>query len=115
MWREPMATLDTAHAVSEQPAKKTGMVTRLKDFLRPYFLWVRAGLPARAAAPSWEQSFRVLRRHGLRPATVFDIGVAYGTYQLYRAFPDAYYHLIDPTSQSPHHQRQPTRPPRLAI
>jgi len=36
---------------------------------------------------------------------VFDVGVAYGTYELYRAFPDAYYHLIDPTPESLHYMR----------
>jgi FkbM family methyltransferase len=71
-------------------------VTRLKDFLRPHVSRLRE----RAVVPSWEQSFRVLEHYGFRPRTVFDIGVAYGTYGLYRAFPDAYYHLIDPTPES---------------
>jgi hypothetical protein len=75
----------------------------------------RACLPARATVPSWEQSFRVLRHHGLHPVTVFDIGVAYGTYELYRAFPDAYYHLIDPTHESLHHMRQLARRLRCEI
>src|ERR1700738_1666934 len=74
----------------------TALVTRLKDFLRPYVSRLRE----RAVVPSWEQSFRVLERYGFRPRTVFDVGVAYGTYGLYRAFPDAYYHLIDPTPES---------------
>ena len=38
----------------------------------------------------------VLKHDGLSPATAFDIGVGYGTFPLYRAFPDAFYHLIDP-------------------
>ena len=50
-----------------------------------------------------------------RPATVFDIGVAYGTYELYRAFPDAFYHLIDPTRESLHHMRQLARRLRCEI
>jgi FkbM family methyltransferase len=40
------------------------------------------------------------------PATVFDIGVAFGTYDLYRAFPDAFYHLIDPTLESLHYMKR---------
>jgi FkbM family methyltransferase len=36
---------------------------------------------------------------------VFDIGVAYGTYELYRAFPDAFYHLVDPTPEALHYMR----------
>jgi FkbM family methyltransferase len=42
----------------------------------------------------------VLKHHGFAPATVFDIGVGYGTFPLYRAFPDAFYHLIDPAQES---------------
>jgi FkbM family methyltransferase len=42
----------------------------------------------------------LLRQYNLAPATVFDIGVAFGTYDLYRAFPDAFYYLIDPTPES---------------
>jgi|SRR5437879_1053513 len=83
-------------------ATKNGLASRFKDFLRPYLITY---LPRRVTAPSWQQSFRVLEHYGFRPNTVFDIGVAYGTYELYRAFPDAYYHLIDPTAESLHHMR----------
>jgi FkbM family methyltransferase len=83
------------------PEKKVGLISRLKDFLRPYNVYFQG----RAAAPSWQQSCRVLQHYGFRPRTVFDIGVAYGTYDLYRAFPDAYYHLIDPTRESLHYMR----------
>src|SRR5258708_14634465 len=86
---------------SEMRATRSGPVSRLKDFLRPYISYI----PRRTAAPSWQQSFRVLERYGFRPNTVFDIGVAYGTYELYRAFPDAHYHLIDPTPESLHYMR----------
>lgn len=37
-----------------------------------------------------------LRAHGFRPEVIFDVGVADGTPQLYRAFPDAHFVLIDP-------------------
>jgi FkbM family methyltransferase len=79
----------------------TGFISRLKDRLRPYISYI----PRRAATPSWQHSFRVLEHYGFRPNTVFDIGVAYGTYELYRAFPDAYYHLIDPTRESLRYMR----------
>lgn len=101
--------LDAENGVRDRAVQKTGAVGRLKDFLRPFFLRARLLLPGRGEAPSWERSFAVLRRHGLRPATVFDIGVAYGTYELYRAFPDAHYHLIDPTCESLHHMRRLAR------
>jgi FkbM family methyltransferase len=77
------------------------MLTQLKDRLRPYISYI----PRRVDAPSWRQSFRVLQSYGCRPNTVFDIGVAYGTYELYRAFPDAFYHLVDPTPESLHYMR----------
>jgi FkbM family methyltransferase len=51
-------------------------------------------------APNWEYSFSLLKRAGLQPKTVFDIGVARGTPRLYFAFPDATFHLIEPTRES---------------
>ena len=45
--------------------------------------------------PSWSR----LKAWDLRPQTVFDIGVAHGTFQLYRLFPNAVYHLIDPVGE----------------
>ena len=51
-------------------------LNELKDFLRPYISYI----PHRVDAPSWRQSFDVLGHYGCRPNTVFDIGVAYGTY-----------------------------------
>lgn len=77
------------------------MLAELKDFLRPYISYI----PRHVDAPSWRQSFRVLQHYGCQPNTVFDIGVAYGTYELYRAFPAAFYHLIDPTPKSLHYMR----------
>ncbi|HYD07874.1 MAG TPA: FkbM family methyltransferase, partial [Reyranella sp.] len=77
-------------------------VGQIKALLRPWL--VRIG--AKPVVPSWQRSFALLRRHGLSPATVFDIGVAFGTYELYRAFPDAHYHLIDPTPESLHYMRR---------
>jgi FkbM family methyltransferase len=72
------------------------MVTRLKDALRPF----QSYLPSMEQGPSWRQALRVLERHGFRPATVFDIGVGFGTWGLYRAYPNAFYHLIEPTPES---------------
>ena len=53
-----------------------------------------------AAAPSFERLAGRLKSEGLYPKTVFDIGVAYGTPWLYRAFPAAKFHLIDPVRES---------------
>ena len=77
------------------------MLARLKDRLRRHI----GRIPRRATAPSWRQSLGLLERYGFRPNMVFDIGVAYGTFELYDAFPSAFYHLIDPTSESLHHMR----------
>jgi FkbM family methyltransferase len=96
-----MATLEPTNRVSDLPA--AGAVQKIKDFLRPHVSRLRSIIPSRNAEPSWARSPAVLDHYGLRPATVFDIGVAYGTYELYRAFPDAHYHLIDPTRESLHH------------
>jgi FkbM family methyltransferase len=69
---------------------------RLKDAVRPF----ASTLPSISGMPSWARTLRLLKRYGLTPATVFDIGVAYGTFPLYRAFPDAFYHLVDPARES---------------
>lgn len=50
--------------------------------------------------PAWPFVLRNLRAQGFEPRTVFDIGVAHGTPELYAAFPDARYYLIDPTRES---------------
>ena len=42
-----------------------------------------------------EDFFKHLKDNGFEPATVFDIGVAWGTPPLYAAFPDAYYYLFE--------------------
>jgi hypothetical protein len=78
------------------------VVTRLKEVLRPFEPW----LPSRASRLSWSQSLRTLQDQGFRPRTVFDVGVGFGTFGLYHLFPDAFFHLIEPTPESlPHMQR----------
>ncbi|MGD9882209.1 MAG: FkbM family methyltransferase [Reyranella sp.] len=100
-----MATLEPKNCAPDPAGGEAGAVQLLKDFLRPYVSRIRSSIPGRNAGPSWARSLAVLDHYGLRPATVFDIGVAYGTYELYRAFPDAHYHLIDPTRESLYHMR----------
>jgi len=87
------------------------MLANFKDRLRQY----KTRLPHRVTAPSWHDSCRLLDRYGFRPAMVFDIGVAYGTFELYREFPDAFYHLIDPTYESLRHMRSLQRQLRCQI
>lgn len=82
---------------AKEPARAGRRIaTRLKDALRPFV----STLPQLSGLPSWSRTMSVLKRHGFSPAIVFDIGVGYGTFPLYRAFPDAFYHLIDPAQES---------------
>jgi len=101
--------------VPGEAAMTNGLAARLKNALRPFAPTAKALVPWLAGMPSWGKSFAMLRRYGLQPVTVFDIGVAYGTHELYRAFPDAHYHLIDPTLESLHYMRQLRRRLRCDI
>lgn len=56
--------------------------------------------------PSAKRFVDTLNAYGLRPETVFDIGVAEGTPWLYEAFPKAKFHLIDPTRESVSHMQR---------
>jgi FkbM family methyltransferase len=57
----------------------------------------------------WPAGVRHLRRHGFAPKTVFDIGVAAGTPDLYAAFPDAHLVLVDPTREALPHMQEIAR------
>ncbi len=54
----------------------------------------------------WPAGLRHLRRRGFAPKTVFDVGVAAGTADLYAAFPDAHLVLIDPTREALPYMRE---------
>src|SRR5258708_31252602 len=84
---------------------------RLKDRLRP----LASALSQFAGLPSWARTMAVLKHHGFAPATVFDIGVGYGTFPLYRAFPDAFYHLVDPARESLAYMRRLSRRLRCQV
>jgi len=45
------------------------------------------------------ESYSLIRGLGFQPKTVVDVGVASGTPELYRAFPDSYFLLIDPLKE----------------
>jgi FkbM family methyltransferase len=45
------------------------------------------------------ESFSLMRKLGFQPKTVVDVGVASGTMELYRAFPDSYFLLIEPLKE----------------
>jgi FkbM family methyltransferase len=42
------------------------------------------------------ESYELLKKNGFHPATVIDVGVANGTPELYKVFPEAYFLLIEP-------------------
>lgn len=76
------------------------VIERIKDALREYksvfpSLW--------APRLGWRPALDLLKMKGLEPATVFDIGVAQGTFELYRAFPSAHFHLIEPARGAQRH------------
>jgi FkbM family methyltransferase len=78
------------------------VIGNLKNALRPYEAWI----PLRTPRLSWSRSLGTLKQQGFEPITVFDVGVGFGTFGLYQLFPDAFYHLIEPTPESqPHLQR----------
>ena len=52
-----------------------------------------------AARASSEGCLRSARANGLAPGTVFDVGAATGTPQLYEAFPEAKHFLIEPLEE----------------
>jgi FkbM family methyltransferase len=97
--------------VNQRPHTGGRLTGYLKDVLRP----LASTLPQLSGLPSWPRAMAVLRRHGFMPATVFDIGVGYGTFPLYRAFPDAFYHLVDPARESLHYMRRLSRRLRCEI
>jgi len=49
------------------------------------------------------ESYSHIRRIGFQPKTVVDIGVASGTPELYTAFPDSYFLLIEPLNEFESH------------
>jgi FkbM family methyltransferase len=65
-----------------------------------FLIW-RAGFRRESEEWQRETGWRPenLRKPGLAPATVIDVGVARGTPNLYRAFPDAHLVLIEPLAE----------------
>lgn len=57
----------------------------------------------------WNAGIRALKRAGFAPKTVFDIGVARGTPELYAAFPTARFVLVDPTHESLPYMKETAR------
>ncbi|MBS0220816.1 MAG: FkbM family methyltransferase [Proteobacteria bacterium] len=96
---------------SAAASARRNVISRLKDVLRP----LEPYLPLPAPRLSWRQSIAVLKQHGFRPATVFDVGVGFGTFGLYHLFPDAFYHLIEPTREALPHVEKLARRLRCEI
>ena len=63
-----------------------------------------------ASSVRFGPALKRLKAVGLHPVTVFDVGVAYGTPDIYHEFRDAKYYLIDPVPQAvPYMQRWATK------
>jgi FkbM family methyltransferase len=101
----------TSHDVKIPAREGRRLAMRLKDSLRP----LASALPQFSSLPSWPRTMAVLKHHGFAPATIFDIGVGYGTFPLYRAFPDAFYHLVDPARESLAYMRRLSRRLRCEV
>lgn len=48
---------------------------------------------------SMGETYKLIRNLGFMPATIIDVGVAKGTYELYRAFPSSYILLVEPLEE----------------
>ena len=59
------------------------VIGNLKNALRPFESWI----PLRTPRLSWSRSLGTLKQQGFQPATVFDVGVGFGTYGSTSSFP----------------------------
>jgi FkbM family methyltransferase len=69
---------------------------RAKPLLEHLGIRLRPGSNARS---SLRASMEQLRSRGVAPATVIDVGVADGTYELYETFPGASHLLVEPMAE----------------
>jgi FkbM family methyltransferase len=65
----------------------------IKDLLRPY----KHHIPGLKPKLSWSTALTFL---DVQPRVIFDIGVAFGTWELYKFYPEAFYHLIEPAEEA---------------
>lgn len=56
----------------------------------------RVEVPKKSVRTSVGETYQLVRGLGFEPATVIDVGVASGTPELYDAFPQAYFLLVEP-------------------
>jgi FkbM family methyltransferase len=78
-----------AGAPANEPAREGMLVWR-------YGVELRAD-PQLQRDSGWSRAN--LRKHGLRPATLIDVGVGHGTPELYAAFPEAHHVLLEPLQE----------------
>jgi FkbM family methyltransferase len=78
-----------------QPALK-GL---LKKLLSATGYEIHRALPQRGIRTSVADSYALIRELGFNPKTVLDVGVAGGTPDLYRSFPDSFLVLVEPLEQ----------------
>jgi FkbM family methyltransferase len=70
----------------------------------------RLGYDIQRVAPNrretLEQAFQQLWRIGIRPRTVFDVGVAGGTPELYETFPESHFVLVEALAENEEHMHR---------
>ena len=72
------------------------MLNMANSVIRPFgFVLKSVNQPIRG----FEKFFQGVTKKGFRPATVFDVGVGFGTWDLYDAFPHAKFVLVEPIKE----------------
>jgi FkbM family methyltransferase len=96
-----MRQIATGRAKATRRSRSSGVGSRrITEFVRAAAL--RAGYRVqRRDTPlhSYEHLAATARAHGLDRPTVIDVGVAEGTPELYRGFPDAHFLLVEPVRE----------------
>ncbi|MEK7474375.1 MAG: FkbM family methyltransferase [Candidatus Coatesbacteria bacterium] len=73
--------------------------TLIKDIVRKAFRMLGLTVQRGGMRATMEDALRHIRRQGVMPATVIDVGVAYGTKELYEVYPEPRYMLIEPLEE----------------
>jgi len=69
---------------------------RVNQIANRFGIEIRRLVSNTATRTTLDEAYSHIRKLGLKPATVIDVGVAKGTPELYTNFPDAYYVLVEP-------------------
>jgi FkbM family methyltransferase len=76
------------------------LLSKSKQVVNRALVHIGLRIDSDSIIPRFDRLVSALDGVGLRPRTIFDVGVAAGTPWLYDAYPEAKYFLIDPIPQS---------------